>query len=256
MPRQLMTRDAFLTQLKGLSTLTDVEDARLEAYLGYALHALGQYQPLRYRLVGIPSDTGDDGFYPEAIPMDAIDVEAVFQSESDIKIDFEVVHRATPDAPMPTRQLWLKGITLPSYVGITTYAGLVQDYGQYYYDDQGYSRREARYVSGIYDKFDIVYTAEQTVETLKGEYLTAVKCFVEAEAHRARAAKDENQSDIVDRGPSGESTTFRNSKKSENSQRLANAAMDEWNRIVVFRPFFNVAGYGEVQKLWSPGEIT
>ena len=250
-----MTRDAFLTQLKSLSTLTDVEDARLQAYLGYALHALGQYQPLRYRLVGVPVDGGDNGFYADAIPTEAIDVEAVYQSETDIQIDFEVVQRVTPENTTPQRQLWIKGVTLPAHIGITTYAGQIQDYSRYYYDIEGRSRRQAYYVSGVYDTFDLVYTADQTVETLKPEHLTAVKCFVEAEAHRARAAKDENQADIVDRGPSGESTTFRNSQKSKNSQDLADDAMKEFNRIVI-RPFFSAGSFGEIVKLWAPGEIT
>ncbi|MDE0400306.1 MAG: hypothetical protein OXL96_21130 [Candidatus Poribacteria bacterium] len=242
-----MTRAELLTHLKALGTVDSLTDAQLSAYIDEALNAMAQYQPRRYRLVGVPADN-DDGIYSDVIPANAIDVEGVFETETDVKIDFEVVEKTDG------RQLWLKGVRLPSYIGITTYAGQVQDFSDFYYNDAaGYS--PSRRYTGSFDAFDVVYTVPIEIVHLKPPHLTAVKCYVEALGYRHAAGLDENLSDIVDRAANGESTTFRQSQKSKNYQMLSEKAMSEFKRVVI-RPVFNISSFGEIQKYWSPGEIS
>lgn len=246
-----MTRTEFIQHLKDLGTLGDLTDTQIGTYLDFALNALAQHQPLRYRLMGVPTDESNDGFYTDVIPTAAIDVEGVFQYQTDVQIEFDVVL----DSVTQARQLWLKGVKLPSYVGITTYAGQIQDYSNDYYP-YNYPGQPTRFISRqTYEKFDVVYTAVPTVEDLNATQETAVKSFVEAEGYGYRAGLDENLSDIVDRGPSGESTTFRNSRKSESYAELAKDCMAEFKRLAI-RPHLSAGGFGEIQKFWAPGEIS
>lgn len=243
-----MTRAEFIQQLQNLGTLDDLSDEQLSTYINYALNALAQYQPLRYRLIGVNADS-DKGVYTNVIPAAAIDVEGVYQSETDVQIEFEV----TLDSATDRRQLWLKGVKLPSYIGITTYAGQIQDYSNFYYNSAGQPTQF--FGTQAYEKFDVVYTEAPDVEDLNPTQRTAIKAYVEGLGYRFRAGLDENLSDIVDRGPSGESTTFRNSQKAKGYESLAKDCMAEFRRLVI-RPHLSVASFGEIQKFWAPGEIS
>lgn len=246
-----MTRTEFIQNLKNLGTLQGLTDAQIGAYLDFALKALSQHQPIRYRLMGVPTDDSNDGIYTDVIPTGTVDVEGVFQYQTDIQIEFEVLL----DSRTEDRHLWLKGIKLPSYAGITTYAGQIQDYSNDYYP-YNYPGQPKRFVSTqTYEKFDVVYTAVPTVEDLNYTQETAVKSYVESEGYGYRAGLDENLSDIVDRGPSGESTTFRNAKKADGYAKLAKDCMAEFKRLVI-RPYLSAGGFGAIQKLWAPGEIS
>ena len=244
-----MTRAQFIQQLQNLGTLDDLGDSQLSVYIDYALNALAQYQPLRCRLMGVATDVNTDGFYTDVIPAAAIDVEGVFQHETDVHIEFEVILDSGTDA----RQLWLKGVKLPSYIGITTYAGQIQDYSNFYHNYAGQPTQF--FGTQAYEKFDVVYTEAAAVEDLNPTQRTAVKAYVEGLGYRYRAGLDENLSDIVDRGPSGESTTFRNSQKAKGYASLVKDCMAEFKRLVI-RPHFSAGSYGEIQKFWAPGEIS
>ena len=243
-----MTRAEFIQHLQNLGTLDGLKDAQLSAYIDHALNALAQYQPRRYRLIGVAADS-DNGVYTDVIPAAALDVEGVYQSETDVQIEFEV-HL---DSVTEGRQLWLKGVKLPSYIGITTYAGQIQDYSNFYYNYAG----QATHFFGTqaYEKFDVVYTAPPAVVNLNHTQQTAVKAYIEGLGYRYRAGLDENLSDITDRGPSGESTTFRNSKKAAGYKELAEDCMAEFKRLAI-RPHFSSGSFGEIQKFWAPGEIS
>jgi len=246
-----MTRAEFIQLLQDLGTLDDLTADQIGAYLDFGLKALAQYQPLRYRLMGVPTDQSNNGIYSNVIPTAAIDVEGVFQYQTDIQIEFEV----QIDSVTQARQLWLKGVKLPSFFGITTYAGQIQDYSNDYYP-YNYPGQPNRFISRqTYKKFDVVYTAVPTVPDLNHTQETAVKSYVEAEGYGYRAGLDENLSDIVDRGPGGESTTFRNSQKAKGYESLAKDCMAEFKRLVI-RPHFSGDSFGEIQTFWAPGEIS
>ena len=245
-----MTRAEFVEQLKNFHPIEGLDDAALDAYIDTALGALSLHQPRIYRLVGIPAQSDNGGLYKDVIPADAVDVEAVYQHNSDVQIEFDVF-----EVDGAGRQLQLKGVKLPSWVGITTYAGQIQDYNNYH--DNDYADRPANFFGGLsYDKFDMVYTTEQTIEGLDKTLLVAVQKYIESESYRARASAESSRSEIVDRDITGASTTYRSGRNAGMSYaQLAKDCMAEFNSLVQ-RPFLSVGRYGEIQKLWVPGEIS
>lgn len=243
-----MTRAEFITRLKNLPDLSTLTDAVLGAYLETALGVLAQYQPVVYRLVGVPANPDADGVYENVIPLEAIDVENVYRSKTDVEIEFDVVNVSGAG-----RQLHLKGVKLPPWIGITTYAGQIQDYNNFYDNYAG----ESFYASGLsFEDFDVVYTADPTIETLSKTMLTAVQKYIESESYRVRSSAEAQRSEIVDRDVTGASTTYRSGRNASVSYvALAKECMDEFKSIVR-RPVLDVGRYGEIQKLWAPGEIS
>ena len=79
-----------------------------------------------------------------------------------------------------------------------------------------------------------------------------LRLYAEGEAYDTQSSMSSNSSDLVDREPSGASTTIRRSQSSSSYQKLADRRKMSFRKEII-RPYGTRDGYGIIEMLWSQG---